>query len=682
MGLTFRFFARAIFWVVLPIFLLLSAYEISAAVQQQQTEETSQKQVDDILLQLEKNTTLSPDQKFRLSQEALHLSEKLNYQAGLAKSYYYYGNCLRVQNKNAESKAYLTRAINLSTRLGDSVTLAFANLRLSIVNRKLGKLEEAFQQAYAGLAIAEHFKDNQLLFPAYSQLASLFVTNNSFDKGLTYYKKAADVSRAENNDEWLAMTYNNIGVVYLQDNDYKTSIRYLERARDLNKKLGNKVFLLDSYVNLGATYGENNQRAKSLEAHKMALKLAEEIGGREEQQLIIMNDMAVDFDKYEEYDKAIGLFKQSLQLSRRMGSRTHSVQILKNLAAAYLKKEDFEQAAKYHIEYTGLKDSLAEESRAVQLAELESKYENEKKSKQIALLEKDNQIKQDRISRRTLERNAIIAVLFLAIVVSVLIVRIYRNRQRTAVLLAAKNEEISQQRLHEIEKEQQLKTMQILMDGLEQERKRIAADLHDRLGSMLSTVKLHFKAAEQPNQATITTQLNEAGQLLDESIQEVRRISHNMVSGVLMKFGLVAAIEDMQKNLTSTGQINCKLSVFGLQNRLPADLEVPLYRILQELVNNALKHASATEITIQLNKFDDLLNIVVEDNGTGFNPASVIANGMGLANIQARISQLGGTLNIDSGLGNGTTFIIDVPMQGDELAAKDLLTQAKQDAFG
>lgn len=662
MDLKFRFFAKVIFCALLPLFLLLAVFNVLAGVQQQQNEISSLKRVNHILLQLKENTKLSPDQKFRLAQEAVQLSVNMNYEAGLAQSYYYYGNCLRVQNKNNESKNYLTKALNLSTKTGDSITLAFANLRLSIVNRKLGKLEEAFEQAYAGLAIAEHFNDIELLFPAYSQLASLFITNGSLDKGLSYYNKAADVSRTEKNDEWLAMTYNNIGLVYWQSKEYTTAIKYLEKARNLNIRLGNKVFLLDSYVNLGATYGDNNQRAKSIEAHKMALKLAREIGGREEQQLIILNDIAVDFDKYGEYDKAIDLFNQALLLSRKMGSRTHTVQILKNLASAYYKKDHFEQAANYHIAYAGLKDSLAEESRADQLAEMENKYENEKKSKQIALLEKDNLIKQDRISRRTLERNAIIVVLFLALVVSVLIVRIYRNRQRTALLLAAKNEEISKQRLQEIEKEQQLKTLQVLMDGLEQERNRIAADLHDRLGSMLSTVKLYFKAAEQTSQASTGAKLNEAGQLLDESIQEVRRISHNMVSGVLMKFGLVAAIEDLQKNLNSTGQVNCKLSIFGLQNRLPAGLEVPVYRILQELVNNTLKHAKATEINIQLNRFDDLLNMVVEDNGIGFNPSSLTAEGMGLANIRARLNHLRGTLNIDSGLGNGSTFIIDVPL--------------------
>ena len=206
-----------------------------------------------------------------------------------------------------------------------------------------------------------------------------------------------------------------------------------------------------------------------------------------------------------------------------------------------------------------------------------------------------------------------------------------------------------------------------MLKGQEMERKRIAQDLHDRLGSMLSMVKIHFNSVEE-NISAIQEQNNiqyeKAHSLLDEACEEVRKIAHDMVSGVLHKFGLLPALHSLQTSINETGQLKLSVLDFGFhQDRLEYEIEINVYRIIQELLGNVLKHAQASEMTIQLIKKENNLHVQVEDDGIGFNAENISSfGGMGLKNIGARVNSLNGELNIDSGKGSGTIVIIDIPL--------------------
>ncbi len=206
--------------------------------------------------------------------------------------------------------------------------------------------------------------------------------------------------------------------------------------------------------------------------------------------------------------------------------------------------------------------------------------------------------------------------------------------------------------------------MNALMEGQEIERKRIAEDLHDRLGSMLSTIKLYFHAFENKIaefKSGGNSQYLKASKILDEAVLEVRRISHNITSSVLMKFGLVAALRDLGDTLESTEQIKVNVVAFGVDERLDNRIEVGLYRITQELINNILKHANATEMIIRLNQKKDLLTMTIIDDGVGFDVEEAKKKkGMGLYNVAVRAKQINGTLKITSKKGKGCKTIINI----------------------
>jgi signal transduction histidine kinase len=199
---------------------------------------------------------------------------------------------------------------------------------------------------------------------------------------------------------------------------------------------------------------------------------------------------------------------------------------------------------------------------------------------------------------------------------------------------------------------------------IEDERNRVAKDLHDGLGGLLSGVKLSLQSIT--GNVIISDQhavaLKRILSQLDNAISEMRRVAHSMMPESLMRFGLVQAIEDFCYDLNESKIVQLKLYHHGLEQRLDSSAEITLFRIIQELVNNAIKHAEATNVMIHLVRIENQLTLTVEDNGTGFDINSIKKNkGMGLSNIQSRINFLKGNLEIDSQPDIGTSFYITIP---------------------
>ena len=240
--------------------------------------------------------------------------------------------------------------------------------------------------------------------------------------------------------------------------------------------------------------------------------------------------------------------------------------------------------------------------------------------------------------------------------------KVRSNRQKR--LLLEKEKLIQLQRINELEKEKQLAASEAVLRGQEEERKRLAKDLHDGLGGMLSGIKFSFSNMKEN---IIMTPENlrafeRSMDMLDSSISELRRVAHNMMPESLIRFGLEISVRDICRDITNSGALNVSFQAFGL-NELKADQQVQIiiYRIIQELLNNIMKHAAAKSAIVQLTLRNGRLNITVEDDGKGFDPNLIdISNGMGLSNLKSRVDYLGGRLEIESEPGKGTTVNIEI----------------------
>ncbi|MDX1463160.1 MAG: sensor histidine kinase, partial [Marinirhabdus sp.] len=305
-----------------------------------------------------------------------------------------------------------------------------------------------------------------------------------------------------------------------------------------------------------------------------------------------------------------------------------------------------------------LEDSLALAERTNTINEFEAKYRASEKEKENLLLQSD--INERKRQQRNTIRIAVAAIL-VGTVISFLLYKNTKRKQR----IAEQARELEIRKTEKLLKEQELTTIDAMIRGQEKERQRLASDLHDSAGATLAAAKLQFDhLAKHKGKLSNSDELfQKTGQLLDEAYSEIRNMAHLKNSGVIAKNGLLPAVQKLARNASGANGLQVIVEDFGLDERLDNALEISIFRIIQELVTNIIKHAQASEASIVINQYDDSINIIIEDNGRGFEVRSFAStDGMGLSSIERRIEQLEGTLEIDSTVGKGTHVLIDIPL--------------------
>jgi signal transduction histidine kinase len=238
----------------------------------------------------------------------------------------------------------------------------------------------------------------------------------------------------------------------------------------------------------------------------------------------------------------------------------------------------------------------------------------------------------------------------------------YRNfRHRHA--LARQQDQLQQQRIRVLEKDQLLVATDAMLKAQEEERSRMAKDLHDGLGGLLSGVKfslVNMKDHMLINKADSAV-FDRSLDMLDTSIRELRRVAHNMMPEALVKFGLDEALKDYCNAINTANLMRLQYQSFGLEERMDQSVEIIVYRVIQELLNNALKHASATEALVQVMRRENRLSITVEDNGKGFDMRCLEYNkGAGWTNIYNRVNYLKGKIDLSAQPGKGVSVNIEL----------------------
>jgi signal transduction histidine kinase len=289
------------------------------------------------------------------------------------------------------------------------------------------------------------------------------------------------------------------------------------------------------------------------------------------------------------------------------------------------------------------------------ISSLEVKNKTAEKEKEILISEQ----------KRKQNRNLLYGSLVLIALGGIIGLQSLKNSKKKRKL-AEREKELEIQKNLTLIKEQELVTINAMVDGQEKERTRIAEDLHDNLGSVLATLKLHFenlrfnKDQKKLDQEAL---FNKTESLIDEAYLKVRSIAHAKNAGVIASQGLLTSIQMMAEKISSADNISIEVVHFGLNKRLENSLEIGIFRIIQELITNTIKHANASNATINLSLYDNTLTIIVEDNGKGFDTQKVdLKNGMGLNSIQTRIQHLQGTFDVDTTIDKGTSIILNIPI--------------------
>lgn len=360
------------------------------------------------------------------------------------------------------------------------------------------------------------------------------------------------------------------------------------------------------------------------------------------------------YERDKEYEKAENLY---LGLLKQNGGSFDRKTLYLNLYELYKKKGEEHKAFNVIEKYIILQDSSFQQIFDGKIADYEVKYKTHEKEKE--LLKKDLELSRSKNRQRSL-----IGLAFFLTTLGGVGYYIYRRKLKHQREMVEKDALIQKQRIADLEQKNKLLALNSMIEGQESERLRIAQDLHDGLGGLLTTVKAHFNAIEREianiKEMNIYAKTN---QLIDEACVEVRRIAHDMVPYSLKMNGLEGVLSDIRQTVLGKG-IQCDVDIHNVKEEVLGEQKVVMiYRIIQEVVTNALKHSGASHILIQLVGHENGLNVMIEDNGKGFDVNQLLqGKGLGLKSIESRVKYLEGTMNIDSTPNQGTTINIEIPL--------------------
>lgn len=372
---------------------------------------------------------------------------------------------------------------------------------------------------------------------------------------------------------------------------------------------------------------------------------------------IAYNKIGIAYDSLKNYPQAIQAFKVSYDICMKEKIIDYGYKSAYELSLIYEKLNDFPNAYRYAINAYNLKDTLASAEKLRELNFLEAKYQSARKEKEITGLKLSNTERELGLVKRN--RLLVIGGICAASLLLLLFLLFRNSRHKMA--LANQQKMLQDEKILFLERQQQVLSLQSMINGQESERTRIAKDLHDGLGGLFSTIKMYFSTLEhQQPQLEKDALFRKSIDMVDNAANEVRRIAHNMMPEVLMKMGLMNALQDLCNNISSAGSLNVTLQQTGMDKRLNMDTEIMLYRIIQELMNNIIKHAHAKNAIVQFILDGNRLSVIVEDDGRGFGLAKLSSQQhAGLESVRSRVNYLNGQLNIDSRKDVGTTIMMD-----------------------
>jgi signal transduction histidine kinase/Tfp pilus assembly protein PilF len=564
-----------------------------------------------------------------------------------------YGVIQRNHALYIEALEYHKKALALANKANNLSHKAQSLNNIGVVYRRVDDNKQAMEYHLQALKIAEQINDSKQICISLNSIGNIDLCLEKYTDALPYLNRALLLEKERGNPLGVAINLNNIGYLYEKTNHYDQALNYYQQSLDYNLKLKDSNGVAICYNSIGNVYLQKSDNHKAIMYYNKALKIHETIGDRIYISTCYLDIANAYFQEGQTF-LAIDCNKKGLKIALEIGSKSEVQAAYKGLSECYEKNKEFEKALFSHKQSVLYADSILNESSLMHISLMQTKYNNEYKQHQIELLQKSNE-------NARLYMIIILVVGFVIIIIISLINKGIRQKRK----IDQQELDLKEQKIKELEKDQQLLATKLVLQGEEAERTRLARDLHDGLGGLLSGVKLalnSFKGNFIVSNDNVT-KFDKALNLLDSSIKEMRRISHNMMPETLVKFGLKEALADFCSRLTNK-DTQISFSFFGAYTKLDQLLESNIYRIAQELLNNAQKHSRADEIIIQLVQEPHRIHLTVQDNGTGFQPNNVDPlKSTGLQSIKARVESFGGRIDINSkpeqGTEIGVEFIIE-----------------------
>jgi signal transduction histidine kinase len=611
----------------------------------------------DLVKKARESLNKSFDSTFFYARKAINLSEQIGYTKGIA-----YGNHRLCQafdfSGNSDSALkYGILAQKYFRLINDSIGIARSLFTFGNIYLYKTWYDAALKYFFDSHRIFQNTGDTSGMNDCYVGMGLIYYHTKNWPKSIYYYKLTAEYEQKTNDLEGLPETYGNLGCSYFGFGKTDSAVLYYKLAENISLKTNNNRALTSIYNDLGNIANEKGNFPQALIYLNKALTLKYELKYYECLGENYINLGSV-YEKMGDAQNALQYIKKGIEYSKQYQYNEDLVLGYKAVSKLYEKLGDIKKALFYHKLYLQVNDTLNLTKYNQQVAQWQSLYglkdqefklagAEQKLTAQKLIIQKNKSFQQ--------------LLLFLLVTLALLSILIIRNSYHKR-LIAKKETELQKHIIRELENEKKLWATQLVLEGEEIERKRLARDLHDGLGGLLSGVKTslnNMKGSVILSNESVE-HFNLAINMLDSSITELRRVAYNMMPEALIRLGLKDTLTDYCTELDKVLPAQIKFQFFGQFQRVDPALEINSYRIIQELVNNAIKHSEAKNIIVQMIQETSRVCYIITDDGKGFDTNTVeLKKTVGLTSLKSRVDTFNGQVDIDSQPGRGTEITVE-----------------------
>jgi len=591
----------------------------------------------------------SADSALIYGNQALQLATEINYPKGIAQAYNDMA-IIYIDRANYRSATkYLSEAMKIREQLNDLQGMASLYNKLGIIDQKQGRLKEALENQISALKIYRKLNQDKWIGYTLNNIAIIHQNLGNLDKALKYHQEALEYRIKLNDREGEATSYGNMANLYAKMHDTIQAVNHYEKAIALSRELKKDELISANLSNISNIYMGQKKYEKAMKLFAESLEIRERLGDSKGISSTLSR-MGTVYTETGRFNEANNVLNRSLCIARKISVVDEELSALLGLAKLKALTHKLDSSFVLMKMYIAVKDSVYDARIKQQILDVQTQYETDKLEQDFYLIKKDKEFTEVKLQQRKTELWLLIFVMIS--ITGAAIFLFYRHQQRQKAALNA--ERISQQETR----------MNAVFQAQEEERRRIAKELHDGIGQTISAVKMNYRSlSEKIEKPELMPDFRKVEKMLDNAGAEVRSISHQMIPKELEQFGLVPAVEGMLNLNLENAPVKYQFEHSGFTERIGSHIELVLFRVLQELVSNVIKHSKANQLTVQLVKLKTHVVLNVSDNGVGFDVEQKEKNGIGLLNIASRIDAIKGNLNYESTLGKGTSVTIRTPIR-------------------
>lgn len=539
-------------------------------------------------------------------------------------------------------------ALKLSNKLKDTLRTANIYNNIAVTNLKIGNYQIALDYLHEAMVYYQAIGDVKSRNKTLSNIGLLYMDINNYEKAGQHFYESLQNYEKVHDSIGIANAFANLGILYHNMNNTDSALYYMDKSIELNKKLKNFYGLCVALGGQASLYLSNNNYDLAIKKNQQSLKIAKQIHHSYQTAMAHLG-LAEAYAKSGLRTEGRIYADSAMEIAEQQGNKKLQLEAHKLYSLLFELSKSYDKSLEHYKKFITLEKELINQTKLHEIYNLEIEYLNQ--SKEIQQLEIQRQ--ELLISRKN---NTIIFIMvaFVLFMAGSYLFYLNNNHRRKA------NHQKAIMALNE-------KKSRAAIEAEIRERERIGQDIHDGLGQMLSVARLNISTLQQKanlSEGQKIQLLSTTLHSVDEAFYELRNISHNLAPSVLSSKGFIGALRDLVNQINQSKHITVYLEEYGLNGKLDGIVENTLYRAVQELVSNTIKHAGTKEIFIQIVKSEKEINLMVEDHGIGFNIELATLNpGSGLNNIRSRIENINGNLYIDSMPGRGSIISIIIPLK-------------------